>query len=176
MPGPHGFAVRSFLRQTFQPASAGCQILAAAFKRRSSARRARSRMPALRTPFAPDAAASTATRPNVSDDGQRPSSLDGMAGVVGVIWVCAKRFIFAPRLDGANQFEVAEKSRIGAAPGEEQDNHPLSRSSADAVECTPVDNVALTRFVLFPATVFEPRPELHRLLDREGQLDDLQCT
>ena len=29
--------------------------------------------PALRTPLAPDAAASTATRPNVRDDGQRPS-------------------------------------------------------------------------------------------------------
>jgi hypothetical protein len=40
----------------------------------------------LRTPLAPDAAASTATRPNVRDDGQRPSSRDGMAGVVGVIW------------------------------------------------------------------------------------------
>ena len=36
--------------------------------------------------LAPDAAASTATRPNVRDDGQRPSSQDGMAGVVGVIW------------------------------------------------------------------------------------------
>jgi hypothetical protein len=35
---------------------------------------------------APDAAASTATRPNVRDDGQRPSSRDGMAGVVEVIW------------------------------------------------------------------------------------------
>ena len=35
---------------------------------------------------APDAAASTATRPNVRDDGQRPSSRDGMAGVVRVIW------------------------------------------------------------------------------------------
>ena len=47
----------------------------------------RSRKTALRTPLAPDAAASTATRPNVRDDGQRPSSRDGMAGVVGVIWV-----------------------------------------------------------------------------------------
>ena len=35
---------------------------------------------------APDAAASTATRPNVRDDGQRPSSRDGMAGFVRVIW------------------------------------------------------------------------------------------
>jgi hypothetical protein len=35
---------------------------------------------------APDAAASTATRPNVRDDGRRPSSRDGMAGVLEVIW------------------------------------------------------------------------------------------
>jgi len=62
------------------------KLLAKAFKRRSSARHARSRKTALRTPLAPDAAASTATRPNVRDDGQRPSSRDGMAGVVGVIW------------------------------------------------------------------------------------------
>jgi hypothetical protein len=60
--------------------------MAKAFKRRSSARDARSRLTALRTPLAPDAAASTATRPNVRDDGQRPSSRDGMAGFVGVIW------------------------------------------------------------------------------------------
>ena len=35
---------------------------------------------------APDAAASTATCPNVRDDGQRPSSRDGMAGVLVLIW------------------------------------------------------------------------------------------
>src|SRR2546429_1188716 len=57
-----------------------------AFKRRSSARRIRSRKTALRTPLAPDAAASTATRPNVRDDGQRPSWRDGMAGFVVLIW------------------------------------------------------------------------------------------
>jgi hypothetical protein len=37
--------------------------------------------------FAPDAAASTATHPNVRDVGQRPSWRDRMAGVVSVIWV-----------------------------------------------------------------------------------------
>jgi hypothetical protein len=50
------------------------------------ARHVHSRKTALRTFLAPDAAASIATRPNVCDDGQRPSSRDGMAGVVGVIW------------------------------------------------------------------------------------------
>jgi len=42
---------------------------------------------ALRTHLAPDAAASTATCPNVRDDGQRSSSRDRMPGVVGLIWV-----------------------------------------------------------------------------------------
>ena len=70
------------------------EAMTKAFKRRSSARRARSRITALQTPFALDAAASTATRPNVRDDGQRPSSRDGMAGVVGVIWGLARSGIF----------------------------------------------------------------------------------
>ena len=39
------------------------------------------------TTRAPDTAASTATRPNVRDDGQRPSWRDRMAGVVDLIWV-----------------------------------------------------------------------------------------
>ena len=35
----------------------------------------------------PDAAASTASRPHVRDDGQRPSDWDGMAAGIGLIWV-----------------------------------------------------------------------------------------
>ena len=56
---------------------------ARAFKRRSSARRSIAHKPklALRTHRAPDAAASTATCPNVRDDGRRPSVWDRMAGV-----------------------------------------------------------------------------------------------
>ena len=50
---------------------------ARAFKRRSSARCHRSRKTALRSPHAPDAAASTATCPNVRDDGRRPSGGTG---------------------------------------------------------------------------------------------------
>ncbi len=50
---------------------------ARAFKRRSSARCHRSRRTALRSPHAPDAAASTATCPNVRDDGRRPSGGTG---------------------------------------------------------------------------------------------------
>jgi hypothetical protein len=42
--------------------------------------------PALQTRHALDAAASTATRPNVRDDGQRPSARDGMAAVLELIW------------------------------------------------------------------------------------------
>jgi hypothetical protein len=42
--------------------------------------------PALRSPHAPDAAASTASHPNVRDDGQRPSYGDGTARDVVLIW------------------------------------------------------------------------------------------
>ena len=38
------------------------------------------------SPQAPDAAASTASRPNVRDDGQRPSQRGGTAGEILVIW------------------------------------------------------------------------------------------
>ena len=56
--GPHDFTVRC--------------------NRRSSARRSTAHgRPALRSPRAPNAAASTASRPNVRDDGQRPSSGTG---------------------------------------------------------------------------------------------------
>jgi hypothetical protein len=97
-PGPHGFAVRSFLRHQLRPAKCmPAEAMSKAFKRRSSARDARSRKTALRTPLAPDAAASTATRPNVRDDGQRPSWRDGMAGVVGVIWVSREAEYFCGR-------------------------------------------------------------------------------
>src|SRR6476469_9639495 len=46
---------------------------------------------------APDAAASTATRPNVRDDGQRPSRRDRMAGFVRVIWVSREAEYFCAR-------------------------------------------------------------------------------
>jgi hypothetical protein len=50
------------------------EVSTEAFKRRPSARPVPAHgRPALRTPLAPDAAASTATCPNVRDDGQRPS-------------------------------------------------------------------------------------------------------
>jgi hypothetical protein len=45
--------------------------------RQHAGRRSRETRPAI--PCTPDAAASTATRPNVHDDGQRPSDRDGMA-------------------------------------------------------------------------------------------------
>jgi len=64
------------------------EVSTEAFKRRSSSRRPIAHgntRPA--TTHAPDAAASTATRPNVRDVGQRPSSRDRIAGVVDLIWV-----------------------------------------------------------------------------------------
>jgi len=89
------------------------------WRRRLSAVRLRAMFahgkPALRTPFAPDAAASTATRPNVRDDGQRPSSRDGMAGVVGVILGSRRSGIFLQqRLDRANHVEVVTENRATA--------------------------------------------------------------
>ena len=64
------------------------EVSTEAFKRRSSSRRLIAHgnyRPA--TTRAPDAAASTATCPNVRDDGQRPSWRDRIAGVVDLIWV-----------------------------------------------------------------------------------------
>ena len=117
-PGPHGFAVRSFLRHQLQPAKClPAEAMSKAFKRRSSARCARSRKTALRTPLAPDAAASTATRPNVRDDGQRPSSRDGMAGVVRVIWVSREAVYFCERgWTGQISLKLWGKSCFGASP------------------------------------------------------------
>ena len=46
---------------------------------------------------APDAAASTASRPNVRDDGQRPSSGTGWRELVRVICPTVKRYIFSGR-------------------------------------------------------------------------------
>jgi hypothetical protein len=46
---------------------------------------------------APDAAASTASRPNVRDDGQRPSSRAGIAEVVMLIWVKREAIYFCAR-------------------------------------------------------------------------------
>ena len=87
----------SLAKDINQPSACRPKFLAEAFKRRSSARYVRSRITALRTSFAPDAAASTATRPNVRDDGQRPSSRDGMAGVVRVIWGAREADYFCVR-------------------------------------------------------------------------------
>jgi hypothetical protein len=45
-------------------------------------------------PFVKSASASTAPRPNVSDDGQRPLSRDGMARNKQVSWVKRKTKYF----------------------------------------------------------------------------------
>jgi hypothetical protein len=68
VPGPHGFAVRfSIIR------------LPALDRSQAEAR------PAILSRA--NAAASTASRPNVRDDGQRPSEWNGMAEDIEVIWV-----------------------------------------------------------------------------------------
>ncbi len=67
--------------------------------------------PALRTLPAPNAAASTATRPNVRDDGQRPSYRDGMAGFVRVIWVRGEAEYFCAR-DWTRQIKLMLLGKI----------------------------------------------------------------
>ena len=61
--------------------------------------------------LAPNAAASTASRPNVRDDGQRPSSRAGMAEFVVLIWgrreavyFCARDWTGSIRLIGFKKF------------------------------------------------------------------------
>ena len=67
---------------------------------------------ALRTPLAPDAAASTSTRPNVRDDGQRPSSLGRDGGSCrGDLGLARSGLFLRSRLDRANQLEVAGENR-----------------------------------------------------------------
>src|ERR1700731_399126 len=63
--------------------------------RQHAGRRSRETRPAI--PCPPDAAASIATRPNVHDDGQRPSDRDGMAVDIQVIWVFGKPEYFFKR-------------------------------------------------------------------------------
>jgi hypothetical protein len=63
--------------------------------RRHAGGRSRAVKPALRFRCTPDAAASTATRPNVHDDGQRPSDRDGMAVDIQVIWSSENQNIFS---------------------------------------------------------------------------------
>ena len=67
--GPHDFAVRS------NRLSSACSVSLTDSKES-----------ALRSFRALNAAASIASRPNVRDDGQRPSSRDGMRKVLDVIW------------------------------------------------------------------------------------------
>jgi hypothetical protein len=91
------------------------------WRRRLSAVRLRAMFahgkPALRTPFAPDAAASTATRPNVRDDGQRPSSRGRDGGSCRGDLGSRRSGIFLwAGVDGANQLEIAAGNRTIAQP------------------------------------------------------------
>jgi hypothetical protein len=91
----------------------------------------RSRITALRTPLAPDAAASTATRPNVRDDGQRPSS--GTARVVRVIWGSREADYFCGR-DWTGQISLKLLKKIAQSQSRDAMHGRLLR--LDAVECT----------------------------------------
>src|SRR5216684_652 len=105
--GPHDFAVRS------NRLSSARLVTAHRFKE-----------PALRSPRAQNAAASTASRPYVRDDGQRPSVWDGIRKVLEVIWGVRKQKYFCKQdwtgsisLIRFNKFAVARKSKQrGGAP------------------------------------------------------------
>ena len=120
----HGLAVRilsvglySNLRQL--DTSNGCQdhtvLPYASALVRLRSRRSLTGKPALQLRFALDAAASTASCPNVRDDGQRPSKRDRIAracrddlpdGESGIF--------FQPKLDRANRLEMIAENRPAA--------------------------------------------------------------
>src|SRR3984893_2506793 len=63
---------------------------------------------------APDAAASTASRPNVRDDGQRPSTGTGWGSFIADLgWRRSGIFLLAG-LDGANHVDLVAKIRLSA--------------------------------------------------------------
>src|SRR6478736_8950000 len=82
MPGPHDFAVRSDLNQSFNGPCAARRVLAEALKRRSSARCCSLTETALRTNLRANAAASTASHPAFVTTAKRPSCRErtGRAG------------------------------------------------------------------------------------------------
>ena len=92
------------------------------------------------TPFVTGASASTATRPNVRDDGQRPSWRDGMAGVVGVIWVYREAEYFCDRgWTGQISLKLLQKIAQSRSMA-----HPCGDLRLDAVECAVTAIAPLT--------------------------------
>jgi hypothetical protein len=109
MPGPHGFAVR----EPFSPRGFG--VCARRTKRcrkqkhrRSSARvvRSRAKSPPCDQFCAPGAAASTASRPNVRDDGQRPSLGTGCPIFKADLGVSRSGFFLQTGLDRFSRAKV----------------------------------------------------------------------
>jgi len=93
--GPHAFAVRiSVVRRR--------AVIAHRYKTR----------PAI--PCAPDAAASTASRPNVRDDGQRPSWGRNGAGYAADLGQTKSGIFFARGLDDPNHVDRVEEIRFQA--------------------------------------------------------------
>ncbi len=72
-----------------------------------------SRKPALRPHFTRDAAASTASRPHVRDDGQRPSFGPGWRGFSPDLGLGRSGLFLRRGLDAANRVDAAEEIRAG---------------------------------------------------------------
>jgi hypothetical protein len=86
-------------------------------QRRSSSHVCRSltgSSPALRSRFARNAAASTASRSNVRDDREAPLLRDGMAGVVNVIWGDREAIYFSRE----GWTGIRDRCPTGKSPGE----------------------------------------------------------
>jgi hypothetical protein len=95
--------------------------------RSSCAPHHRSRKIALRLCCAPDAVASTASRPNVRDDGQRPSSRNGMAGFLEVIWGSDEAEYFCER-DWIGQISLKLLRKIAQLCATDSPRPPIYRT------------------------------------------------
>ena len=94
--GPHGFAVRNERRSSCAPLSAHGR-------------------PALRIRFAPDAAASTASHPNVRDDRDTPLVERMRRGNYGAdLGEAGSGLFFAMRLDGWNRVDLVREISVCA--------------------------------------------------------------
>ena len=100
--------------------------------------------PALRSHRAQDAAASTASRPYVRDDGQRPSVWDGMRKVLEVIWGLRKPKYFCKE-DWTAQIRLICFNKLQCPRGSPQgENDGRSARHGQVAPCTVSRRCKLT--------------------------------
>jgi hypothetical protein len=124
--GPHDFAVRSNI------------------SRQRAVDRSQVFRPALRSHRAQNAAASTASRPYVRDDGQRPSVWDGMRKVPEVIWGLRKPKYFCKE-DWTAQIRLICFNKLQCPRGSPQgENDGRSARHGQVAPCTVSRRCKLT--------------------------------